>query len=291
LAKDRSVTEIVNFDVAEPKYPVCNPQYRWVKGDTRDTGLLSQIIAGATEVYDFAALLGTAELFGMIPAAVSTNVMGGVEVLEACRKHGVKRVCWASKVNAWTNVYSATKIAMEQIVEVYRERFGLRICVVSPWNLYGPRQKLTPVRKYFPTLAAQAICGADMTVYGSGYQLINVCHVEDAARATLGACRSGSIGYRAPVDLAGQTMTVNRVAEDIRRWAKSPSRIVNLKMREGEEEDSQLKPDPQRPSAGDLLGLKPTPWDKGGRKTLKWYRDLGREALAEAVIFHQRGGE
>ncbi len=290
LCEDEAVSKVVNFDVAAPQYVPASKKYSWVQGDIRDeTGLLFTF-ADATEVYDFAAMLGTAELFGLLREAVQTNIVGGVNVLGAAVDAGVKRICWPSKVNAWTNVYSATKIAMEQFVQVYRERFGLRVCMVCPWNLYGPRQKLMPVRKYFPTLAAQALTGAPMTIYGSGYQLINVHHVEDAARECVAATRSEAVGYTRAVHLAGHTLTVNGVAKYIRRLATSQSEIVHLPMRAGEVPDSQLRPDPRMATAAELLDLPPRIWELGSCDTERWYAKLPKSELQAAVEFHQ-GGE
>jgi len=86
------------------------------------------------------------------------NVLGGLNVLDAAREHGVERVIFASTGGAiygevpegeradesWlprpASPYAASKASFEYFLDVYRQQYGLRYTVLRYGNVYGPRQ-------------------------------------------------------------------------------------------------------------------------------------------------------
>jgi UDP-glucose 4-epimerase len=69
-----------------------------VIGDVQDSEKLNQTIAGAEVVYNFAALADINQALEQPLKTVNINILGNLNVLEACRIHGVKRFIYASTI-------------------------------------------------------------------------------------------------------------------------------------------------------------------------------------------------
>lgn len=83
-----------------------------------------------------------------------TNVQGAVNVMEFCRRHNASITLLSSYVYgipqrlpideehpiSAVNPYGHTKILAEDVARFYAAHFGLRVCIVRPFNLYGPGQ-------------------------------------------------------------------------------------------------------------------------------------------------------
>jgi len=88
-------------------------------------------------------------------AFYQTNVLGTVNVLEHCRRHGAVMVLISSYVYgqpqrlpiaedhpiAAANPYAHTKILAEQTAQFYQQRLGVPLVIVRPFNIYGPAQQ------------------------------------------------------------------------------------------------------------------------------------------------------
>ena len=290
LCKDPEVDAVVNYDKKAPPFPTDSPKYSYEEGLVTDAARLEAVLDGAEEAYNMAGLLGTAELFNRMVEAVEANVLGGVIFLEAALKAGVKRVCWPGKADRWPNMYTASKVAMEGFVRLYRKHFGQRVCVLEPWNLYGPKQTLWPIQKYFPTLAAQAILGRPMGVYGDGTHVARISHVSTAAQIAIEATRSNddAFGYgEENLHICGPAMSINDIAGAISKTAGRKAPIKYMPMRDG-----QLLQGLPEPPAGALdtatrLGIPSIEWEEGCPAAVAWYRNTYTNAELERALRSQ----
>src|SRR5438128_1370071 len=73
-----------------------------IVGDLLDYSRLSDAIAGSEVVYNFAALADLNIALTQPLETVRVNVLGNVQVLEACRAHGVGRIVYASTVYVYS---------------------------------------------------------------------------------------------------------------------------------------------------------------------------------------------
>ena len=273
LAKDPN-NEVVIFDLVPPDADFAMPpNVRYVNGDIRFLEEVTSVVAGADEVYDIAGELGTSELCHANARAVTTNVVGAFNVLEACRLCGVKRVYHPTKPNDWLNTYSITKFSSEQFCMMYQAMYGMNVAVLKWFNAYGPRQHPYPVRKLLPTLCMQAVTGSPLTIFGTGEQTVDLIYVRDIARVCIQACREfGRLGK--VLDLgSGEALSVNEVARMVIDFAGSSSKIEYLPMRTGEPEKSMIK--------ADTIGIRErvdmsqfTPLEVGLRETVEYYAEL-----------------
>ena len=141
---------------------------------------------------------------------VETNVVGTCNVLQAARKHKVKRVIYSSTSAAYglkntppmkedmrkdcLNPYSVSKTSGEDLCKMYTDLFGLKTITFRYFNVYGERQ---PVKgQYAPVIGIftrQKEAGLPMTVVGDGLQTRDYVHVSDIVEANIlaTACESG----------------------------------------------------------------------------------------------------
>lgn len=182
--------------------PWLRADQKMLVGDLLDEALLDESIAGSDVVYNFAAI---ADLDKAIATPVETarvNVLGNVLVLEACRRHTVRRFICASTVYVYSRdggFYRCSKQAAEQYVEEYQRAYGLDYTILRYGSLYGPR---SDNRNGLFRIVQDALQTGVIRYVGSPEAMREYIHVEDAARASVAAL--GPEFCNASVVLTGQ---------------------------------------------------------------------------------------
>lgn len=217
-------------------------------GDVRDATALQELAAHTDGIIHLAACLGTQETINNPFPAAETNILGGLNFLQACRFYGIPGV-YIGVGNHWMeNSYSITKTTVERFVRMYNQEHGTRVNVVRLVNAYGPGQSVAPpfgaakVRKITPAFACRALTGQAIEVYGDGEQVSDMVHVSDGATALIRALEQAAAGrvFDRAVEVGpARSLTVNQVAAIIRDAAAAftgqpPVDIVHLPMRPGE---------------------------------------------------------
>ena len=161
-------------------------------GDVRDAERMRQGVSGCDYVFHLASLVGIPYSYEAPSSYVATNVVGTLNVLEACRHSGtLKRLVHTSTSEVYGTAqtvpiaethplvgqspYSATKIAADKLGESFFLVYGLPVVIARPFNTYGPRQT---ARAVIPTIASQLLSGAKQTQAGravpdAGFQFRN----------------------------------------------------------------------------------------------------------------------
>ncbi len=115
---------------------------KMVQGDILDEKLVTKLIKENEIVYLFASLADI-DLARHNPIqTVKTNVLGAVNVIDACVKHGIKRLIFASTVYVYSNegsFYKCSKQAVESYIEEYSRVYNLKFTIFRYGSLYGPR--------------------------------------------------------------------------------------------------------------------------------------------------------
>lgn len=154
-------------------------------GDLLDGSSLRNALAGSEIVYNFAALADLNEALGKPLETVRINILGNVQLLEACRLSGVKRVLYASTVYVYSReggFYRCSKQAAEHYVEEYQRIYGLDYTILRYGSLYGPR---TDQSNGLYRIVKNALETGTLCYEGSPDSLREYIHVEDAARASV----------------------------------------------------------------------------------------------------------
>lgn len=153
--------------------------------DILDEAALDEAVQGCEAVYNFAAIADINEALDKPLETIKVNILGNALVLEACRRHGVKRYVYASTVYVHSReggFYRCSKHASEQFVEEYQNRYGLDFTVLRYGSLYGPR---SDQHNGLWRLVKKAMETGRVSYEGSPEAMREYIHVEDAARASV----------------------------------------------------------------------------------------------------------
>ncbi len=165
--------------------PWARPDQEMMVGDLLDEARLNAAVAGADVVYNFAALADLNRALKQAVETVRVNILGNVQVLEACRAEGVKRFLYASTVYVYSReggFYRCSKQASEHYVEEYQRVFGLDYTILRYGSLYGPRADES---NGLSRIVRTALETGVIRYEGSPDALREYIHVEDAARASV----------------------------------------------------------------------------------------------------------
>lgn len=247
----------------------------FVAGSVVDNVKLAKTLKDYDAVIHLAGLLGTAETLKDPTSSVKVNILGSLAVFDACRAFGM-RGCNIGVGNHWMlNSYSITKSAAEKFALMYNKEFDTQIAVVRGLNAYGPYQKSAPVRKVIPNLILPALRGEDLTIYGSGEQVMDFIFVTDLAEILVRALLDDHGCFDKVMEAgSGRETTINHVAERIRVLSKSKSAIKHVDMRPGEIAESKVVADTK---TLEPLGCDPemmTSLDIGLTAAIEYYRTL-----------------
>lgn len=135
----------------------------------------------------------------------SENIMGTLNVLEAARHSGVKRVIFASTAAAYGNVtedklpiresetlapmsfYGLTKVTVEKYLQLYHDLYGLDYVALRFANVYGERQGDTGEGGVISIFAKRIVNGQDITIFGDGKQTRDFIYAGDIASGIIAA--------------------------------------------------------------------------------------------------------
>lgn len=257
-----------------------------ISGDLRDEHAIYEAVRGCDLVFHLGALISIPYSYVHPAEVASTNFMGTLNVLMACREHGVKRLIHTSTSEVYGTArqvpiteahplqgqspYSASKIGADKLVESFFASYDLPSVTVRPFNTYGPRQS---ARAVIPTIITQALAKDEIKL-GNLTTTRDFTFVADTVRGflcaaeaegvegqvfNLGTGQEISIGDLANriVERVGKTV---RVAEDSRRLRPEASEVMRLLS------DNSL--------AVQRLGWKPEfTLDQGLDETIAWVRE------------------
>ena len=257
---------------------------RLVLGDMRDATATTEAIAHADGVIHLAGVLGTQETINNPRPAAETNILGGLNVFEACAQYDVPLVNIAVG-NYWmNNTYSITKNTMERFADMMNKYRGTRISIVRALNAYGPRQAAAPpygpskVRKVMPSFVCRALAGEPIEIYGDGEQVMDMIYVSDVARVLVAALLATDKGDIVSVEAgSGKPTTVNDIAEvvidQVAQVTDKRVEIVHIPMRPGEDANSVVlgHPDTLLPlgmDGSDFVSL-----EDGVGRTVRFFED------------------
>lgn len=255
-------------------------------GDMRDEVAVTEAMAHADGFIHLAAVLGTQETILNPRPAASSNVIGGLNFLEAAAQYNVPGV-YICVGNHWmNNTYSITKTAVERFVYMFNKDRNTRVNNVRVVNAYGPKQLAAApygpgkVRKITPAFICRALTGDPVEVYGDGEQVSDMVHVADVARTLVNSLEAANNGivFDHPIEIGpSEHNTVRSVAELVVEIVKDltgvESEIVFSPMRPGEVAGDRVTADN---STLDLVGIDVDsliPLRRGMEETIKWFID------------------
>lgn len=169
-----------------------NPNYRFVKGDICDAGLVDELMVGVDVVVNFAAESHVDRSIGGPDAFIRTDVFGAFILLDAARRHNVKKFMQISTDEVYGSIdkgsfketdalmpsspYSASKAGADRLAYSYFVTYDLPVIITRCSNNFGPYQYPEKLISLFVT---NAIEDKPLPIYGDGKNVRDWLYVDD----------------------------------------------------------------------------------------------------------------
>ena len=209
-------------------------------GDVADPFFTRDLVQGCDAVFHLAALIGIPYSYIAPSSYVTTNVTGTLNILEASKHAGVRRVIITSTSEVYGTAvyspidekhplqgqspYSASKIGADKIAESYFRSFDLPVVILRPFNTFGPRQS---ARAVIPTVLVQALSEAREIKLGNLEPKRDLTFVTDTARAFFLALEVPGIEGETIHFGQGKAWSIAEVAATCLKIAGRDSKIVS----------------------------------------------------------------
>lgn len=256
----------------------------FVQGSIMDRALLDEIMPGVDLVFHLAAMISVAESLEKPIECQRINTEGLLNVLEAGKKAGIKKLCFSSSAAVYgdnptlpkkeemlpepISPYAVSKIDGEYYCNIYRREGWVNAVCLRYFNVFGPRQD--PGSQYaaaIPIFLAKALKGEEITIYGDGEQTRDFIYVKDIAAANFYAATHEDMQgtYNAAY---GSRISIRELAEQLIAQTGSSSKIIFGAPRPGDIKHSYA--DVQRLRDADF---KPGfSFEQGLRETIAFFR-------------------
>lgn len=177
--------DVTIYDLKKSEFH--NPQHHFVQGHLLDYNKLVDVTKGFDYVYHFAAIADITEALEKRKEALEVNIMGSINLIEACIKNSVKTFIFASSVYVYSNkgsFYRVTKQAVENLLEEYGKALNFDYRILRYGSLYGPRaQDWNGLKKYVETI----LHTGKVSLRSEGLAKREYIHVTDAAKLSVEA--------------------------------------------------------------------------------------------------------
>jgi UDP-glucose 4-epimerase len=217
------------------------------------------------------------------------NILGFLNLLEAARVSGVKKVIFSSTGGAIygeqdvfpapeshptrpVSPYGVSKASGELYLGYYKAQYGLDYVALRYANVYGPRQNPHGEAGVVAIFAQRLVSGRECTIFGDGGQTRDFVFGPDVARANLLACEKDYVGA---INIGTAIETdINRLHALLAEAAGSKLPVTHAPGKPGEQRRSCISP----ALAQKVLGWQPSVGvAEGLRKTVEYFRAKARE--------------
>ena len=212
------------------------------------------------------------------------NVIGGLNILETCKKYDVGRFLFASTGGAIygeqdvhpapeghpqrpLSPYAIAKLSVEKYLFFYEKTYGLKWTALRYSNVYGPRQDPHGEAGVVAIFCQKMFAGVDAVINGDGGQTRDFVYAKDVARANLLALEKEAVG---PINIAtGIETDVNTIFRILLEHTRSKMEEKHGPAMPGEQRRSVLDPS----LAKKVMGWKPEVQLENGLKETAFYFD------------------
>jgi nucleoside-diphosphate-sugar epimerase len=256
----------------------------FVCGDVSQPDVAAAAANGCEVIFHLAASVGNTRSIDGPVRDSQINVIGTLNVLEAARTLGIKRIVFSSSAGIFGELktlpiaedhpqdpdspYGASKLAAEKMCLVYNKLYGMSNVCLRYFNVYGVRQRFDAYGNVIPIFAERMLRGQDVVIFGDGEQTRDFVHVADVASANYLAGTSGSAAGSFNIGSATR-ISINELADLMASAVGTPVNVVHAETRPGDVRDSLAAIE----AARSAFGFAPTVrMDDGLPRYFEWLR-------------------
>jgi UDP-glucose 4-epimerase len=231
-----------------------NPRVELIEGDVADAASVARAAQGCQSVVHLAAVASVQASVDDPVKTHQSNFIGTLNVCEAMRGSGIKRVIFASSAAIYGNngegdsisedtpkapltPYASDKLASEYYLDFYRRQHGLEPVVFRFFNIFGPRQDpSSPYSGVISIFAERAENGLPISVFGDGEQTRDFFYVGDLAGILVQALEQPvvqegaiNVGLNATTSLNQLLTALSQVVGDLPAVTYSPARSGDIR--------------------------------------------------------------
>ncbi|MFK0037659.1 NAD-dependent epimerase/dehydratase family protein [Pseudomonas sp. LLC-1] len=231
---------------------VDHPRLELIEGDVADAGLVTQAAAGCSAVVHLAAVASVQASVEDPVRTHQSNFIGTLNVCEAMRVHGLRRVLFASSAAVYGNngegesiaedtpkapltPYAVDKLASEQYLDFYRRQHGLEPVVFRFFNIFGPRQDpSSPYSGVISIFCERAVQGLPITIFGDGEQTRDFLYVGDLVQVMVQALEQPQVEEGAVNIGLNQATSLNQLLAALEKVVGSLPAVSHVAARSGD---------------------------------------------------------
>lgn len=211
-----------------------HPRLQLIEGDVADGALVAKAAEGCQAVVHLAAVASVQASVDDPVKTHQSNFIGTLNVCEAMRLAGIKRVLFASSAAVYGNngegqaideetpkapltPYAVDKLAGEQYLDFYRRQHGLEPVVFRFFNIFGPRQDpSSPYSGVISIFSERAVNGMPICLFGDGEQTRDFLYVGDLVTVMVQALELAQVQEGAVNVGLNQATSLNQLLEALR---------------------------------------------------------------------------
>jgi UDP-glucose 4-epimerase len=203
------------------------PQVDFIEGDVRDAATVERAMRGVEVVFHLAASVGNKRSIDHPLDDAAINVLGTLNVLEAARHAGTRKVVFSSSAGIFGELktlpiredhpaepdspYGASKLGAEKACLAYSKLYALEAVCLRYFNVYGMNQRYDAYGNVIPIFAQRLLHGEPITIFGDGEQTRDFVNVNDVVQANYRAAMAR--GVSGAFNIASATrVTINELA-------------------------------------------------------------------------------
>lgn len=243
----------------------------WLRADLCDERALDRAAAGAQCVFHLAAIASVPRSVAEPLETQRVNLQGSLRVLEAARRHGARRVVFASSSAVYgegsgrpsreedapepLSPYALQKLSAEHYLRLYDRLHGIETVSLRLFNVYGPGQD--PRSGYaavIPSFLDAGLRGRPLRVHGRGEQTRDFVYVGDVVQALQIAADAPGISGRCFNVASGRATRVIDLLPLLEDLLGRPLEVVHEAARSGDLRRSEADPRAAREKLGFAAG-------------------------------------
>ena len=273
-------------------------------GDIRDPFGVKEAMKGCDMVFHLAALIAIPYSYHSPATYIDTNIKGTLNVLQAARELGIKKVVHTSTSEVYGSAqfvpiteehplrgqspYSASKIGADQLAMSFYSSFKTPVCTIRPFNTYGPRQS---ARAVIPTIIIQILDGNNSLKLGAVHPTRDFSYVADTVQGFISVGMSDktvgeviNIGSGFEISIGDTVKVISEalgkhveIITDDNRMRPDKSEVERL----WADTSKATKLTDWKPKFGKLEGF-----EKGILKTIEWFMNPKNRANYKSNIYN-----